>query len=391
MIKKLTVIICSLILLSSCNNENKKLPEIKKEDTIRSIKIETKDQFNWDKYDHAYNNMSRYIAGLAKDSGSAFPQILTKAATWKKYSDVANAEWKKVDSIRLLKMDDWAKAELENERKNTKTIFYPFSGPDALHVITFFPNAKNYYLFALESLGSFPSFEKMDTATANNYINTVQNSLEDVFDKSYFITRKMMNDLSKTNVNGSTPLICLFLVRTDHKILNLKYYHLKGDGSYEETTIDSLKSFVKIDFIKNNSETPRSIYYFRTNLENKPYAKNIALQGFLNKLDSFDTYLKSASYLLHYKTFSTIKDYILARSGTVLEDDTGIPFSSFDPKIWHINLYGKYVKPVRDFSGVYQKDLQAEYERSPSKQKLPFSLGYHWGDKNQNLIKATRK
>jgi hypothetical protein len=104
------------------------------------------------------------------------------------------------------------------------------------------------------------------------------------------------------------------------------------------------------------------------------------------------TYLKSASYLMNYKTFATIRNICLAKSKSILQDDTGIGFQYIDKAKWTIQLYGNYVTPVSDFKGVFQQDLHKAYTDSTHVKALPFSLGYHWANKNtQNLMKFTKK
>jgi hypothetical protein len=104
-------------------------------------------------------------------------------------------------------------------------------------------------------------------------------------------------------------------------------------------------------------------------------------------------YAKSASYLMNYGTFSAIRNICLAKSKSILQDDTGIGFKYFDKNQWKLKLYGHYVTPVRDFKGVYDAGLAAAYAADTTAVKpLNFSLGYHWGNiNNQNLMKADRK
>ena len=95
---------------------------------------------------------------------------------------------------------------------------------------------------------------------------------------------------------------------------------------------------------------------------------------------------------MNYKTFSVIRNICLAKSKSILQDDTGIGFQYIDKAKWTIQLYGNYVKPVSDFSGVDQADLHKAYADSTNVKPLPFSLGYHWANKNtQNLMKFVRK
>ena len=383
----LILFLFGITVVVSCGENKKQVDKVVVvKDTIKALEPVPEK-----KYDRSLNDVSRFIAGLTPDTGSAFTSVCSKNANWKNYSSMNNKEWENVNTKRISFMNEWAKKELKDEHEKQADVFYPFSGPDILHAITFYPDAKNYYLLALEKCGSLPNINEMDTSATANYLNSVNSSLQDVFNKSYFITKKMMNDLSKAKVNGALPLICVFLSRTGNEVLETKYFHLKDDGSYEETTIDSLKSFVKVDFRKQGGRKVQSVYYFRTNLENPSFNKNIGLQVFLNKLDNCDTYLKSASYLLHYKTFSSIRDIILAKSKSVLEDDTGIPYSYFTADNWNVKIYGKYFFVTKDFKGVFQTDLSQRYQKDTTRTNLPFSLGYHWGDKNQNLIKAVKK
>jgi len=301
-------------------------------------------------------------------------------------------------------MDAWAASELAQQRKNNLDVFYPLSGPDILHAGTFFPDAKQYHLYALERAGSLPDLKKMKPQALNNYLNDVYTSLGDVFTKSYFITHKMLTDLQRENVNGTLPLVCVFLVRTNHKIVNVKYFHLNDDGSETRLNDDSAarhtNDFAKVYYCLNSkfcTPVPDSIIqivsYMKCDLADEGLKANKGLTAFLKNMPVSITYLKSASYLLHYKFFNSLRDAILLKSQTILEDDTGIPYKYFAKDKWNIFLYGTYVKPVDNFSGVFQDDLQKAYQDTLAQRpkKLPFSLGYHWGTNDQNLIKAEHK
>ena len=103
-----------------------------------------------------------------------------------------------------------------------------------------------------------------------------------------------------------------------------------------------------------------------------------------------NTFVKAASYLLHYETFSTIKDLTQAKSVSLLQDDTGIPYKYLSDK-WNCSVFGSYIKPIADFSGVYQKDLDSFYRINNVNDKLPFSMGYHYFTGKQNLMFAVKK
>ena len=359
-------------------------------DTIKAWQDE---DFGKITFNRKYNDIARYIAGMKAWPGSPYAK-LENDSVWSKFHRNFDYSWNQIATTRLEPMTEWGNTELATERKSKLDIFYPLSGPDILHANYFFPDAKNYRLYALEINGALPDLNNMNLKTTENYLNAVYSSLADIFKRSYFITHKMSTELNASNVNGTLPLICVFLVRTGHEIINLKYFHLNDDGTETELPKDSLgthhNDLVKVYFKNSKNNSIQMVSYMKCDLSDGAYTKNDALKTMFTKMKPCITYLKSASYLLHYGFFSQFRDLILSKSKTILEDDTGIPYKYFPGDKWYVSLYGVYVNPVSDFSGVFQTDLLDAYKdtilRKPK--KLPFSLGYHWGSNKQNLIKA---
>ncbi len=344
-------------------------------------------------FNRKYNDIARYIAGMKAWPGSPYSKE-ENDSVWIRFHKNFDFSWNQIAISRLEPMTAWGNTELAEERKAKLDIFYPLSGPDILHANYFFPDAKNYRLYALEINGALPDLDHMDIKTTENYVNEVYKSLGDIFKRSYFITSRMSTTLNAQNVNGTLPLLCVFLVRTGHEIINLQYFHLNDDGTETPLPYDSLgtrhNDLVKIYFKNSKNNSIQMVSYMKCDLSDGGYSKNIALKKMFTKMKPCVTYLKSASYLLHYGFFSQFREVILSKSKTILEDDTGIPYKYFPGDKWYVSLYGTYVKPVSDFSGVFQTDLLQAYGdtllRKPK--KLPFSLGYHWNTTKQNLIKA---
>ncbi len=397
------------LFIASCvntpheNNNASETPKPKlpaRDTTLRKTADTTKvwedEDFGKITFDRKFNDISRYIAGMKAWPGSPYSK-LENDSVWLRFHKNFDYSWNQIAVSRLEPMYTWGIAELSQERKSNLDIFYPLSGPDILHANIFFPDAKNYRLFALEINGALPNLNQMGTKTIENYINAVYTSLGDVFKRSYFITHKMSAELTAENVNGTLPLICIFLVRTGHEIINLKYFHLNDNGTLTPLPPDSLgthyNDLVKVYFKNSKNNSIQMVSYLKCDLSDEAYQKNVALQNFFTRMSVSTTYLKSASYLLHYNFFSSIRNIILSKSKTVLEDDTGIPFKYFPNNKWLVSLYGVYITPVSDFSGVFQTDLLQAYNDTliTKPKKLPFSLGYHWGTNKQNLIKAQLK
>lgn len=338
---------------------------------------------------------SRYISGLPVPTDSKFFEK-TQDSSWVKFKSRMDSSWSNIEKNRLAPMRSWAKEELKDKNDSEKALFYPFSGPDFLNAFTFFPNTPTYYMFALENLGKVPNVPSLSKKQADTLLTSVDASLSDIFKKSYFITKRMLVHLDQNKVNGVTPLILHFLVRTGNSVVDVKPISLSPAGEIVEyERLDSIRNKknrgIKITFTKKGETQVRTIYYFKVDLEDKALAVNTSFTNFLGSLGTMNCYLKSASYLLHYKDFSTIRNVVLDKCDFLLQDDSGIAYHFFNPKKWNLQLYGKYAKPVKDFSGVDQADLKLVYATDSTVKELPFTLGYHWGSKEVNMMRAIKK
>jgi hypothetical protein len=276
-------------------------------------------------------------------------------------------------------------------------LFYPFSGPDFLHAYFFFPNAPEYLFLAQEQLGEIPDLSKMKQKDLADYLDKFYYSIRDIYQRSYFITGRMNTDLHNARIKGVLPVIVFFMAQTGHYIYDVKYETLAPNGAFvplkSVTGRFSASECVTISFSTKDSKQVKTLRYFRCDISDDGFATTPVFKAFLNKNDTINTYVKSASYLLHYGTFSTIRNIILANSMAVLQDDTGIPYKYFDQQKWTTNLYGVYVKPIADFPSQYlmQSDLKSVYDSKVNLKPLPFSIGYHWSSGDQNQLLFIRK
>src|SRR4029077_8153464 len=100
-------------------------------------------------------------------------------------------------------------------------------------------------------------------------------------------------------------------------------------------------------------------------------------------------FLKSSSYLLFENGFNRVRDFLLGASNLIVQDDSGIPITYFDPNKWNLRLFGTYVGPIELFKQHYQPKL-AELFQTNAPQEFGIGFGYQWDYKKSNLIIATR-
>jgi len=390
-VKEIKIILFVVVIVGcfySCENEKK---------TSSSVLADTKDSVDevksTMKFDSSFDKTVNVFSGIKQSSENEFSYIDTTAG-WRNFASGFDSSWALIDEKRFSKMKVWRDAELTDLNAMSTNLFYPFSGPDILNAFILFPNAKAYTLLALEPIGDLPDFKKMTERQRQEYYLSVELSLNDLMNKSYFITRNMLKDLQKHKVNGTLPLICLFLKRTGNTIVDIKKIGIDSSGSIvQRNDTNKFKGTygVKVDFITKESDDVRSVYYFKCDLADTGIKYNKGLSRYLQNLGEVNTYLKSASYLLHYKEFSVVRNTVFEKSKGIVQDDSGIAYHYFDKDKWNIELYGKYVKPVADFPHIKEPDLKAAYENDSTIQLLPFELGYHWGTRANNMLKATKK
>ena len=130
----------------------------------------------------------------------------------------------------------------------------------------------------------------------------------------------------------------------------------------------------------------KTLYYFSTDLSNS----GVRSSGFLKfcaTLAPGNSLLKSASYLLHSGSFSTVRDFILANSATIIQDDSGIPLGYYSPKKWRFFPFGRYAGPISEFPGKYQQSYAELFRRA---QPMDFGIGYRWRSYESNLLLSVR-
>jgi len=345
--------------------------------------------------DNIFNNITSVLCGEKGKANNL--NYLFDTIAWAQHAKFIDSSWSRLERKRLVSMQKWGRKEFEKANTTSKMVFYPFSGPDYLTANAFFPNADKYIMLGLEPVGKLPDLKKFKAGDAKDYSDDFKKSLGDIFDKSYFITRKMLNDFQSQKVNGLLPVLAFFIKKSGNEILNIKYLIRRKDSiseiAYDHKDNEHKPFGVRIDFLQEGKQ--KSVFYFKYDVSNKQFNDTTVFYKYLNKqTTNCITYIKSASYLLHANFMSNMKSMILKNSDAVVQDDTGIPFKYFEEgKKFNIKLYGEYSKPVSDFPYLsLQKPLQEAFHKDSLKVgKLPFHLGYHWGTKKDVIIYAQKK
>ncbi len=338
--------------------------------------------------DSALDNLARFVAGLPQLDSNSFT-TLESDHYWQEYKTAMDKNWDKMFETRLSKMSGWRDSTLA-QHNDSLTLFYPFSGPDFLHANYLYPHASTYILAALEPIAAVPQLDTLPLSDRDKFLDTLGVSLRDIFQKSYFITKHMKTDLKQ--VKGVLPPLYFFIQRSGHEFVSQTFIGIDSTGNETEVDIKKLhwEKTPGVKLVVRNLATQeiKTIYYFSVSISNGGLTERPGFVTFVTNHAPFNTFVKSASYLMHNTHFTSIKDLILAHTENLFQDDTGIPYKDFKKNLgFEVQFYGEYVKPVKDFGDArYQPDLDSAFKASTTRQKLPFSLGYHWGSAKQHYI-----
>jgi hypothetical protein len=337
------------------------------------------------------DDTARFLAGLPPAAGSPLA-ALTNSADWQQHARRFDAMFAQEEKYSLAKVRAFSQQQLPDKHHS---MLYMFSGPDFLYASSFFPTATTYVLSALEPVGDVPQLAGLPRASVDGSLHNLESSLGTLMNFSFFITKNMKTQLQDGQVFGTLPILYVFLARTGKTIHDVSFVSLDADGNIQpppagirtRQRAESGANGVKIVF-SDGTGPNQTLYYFSTNLADDG-VKNSGFLQFCDKLGAADSFIKSASYLLHYGSFTRVRNFILARSATVVEDDSGIPLAYFDPKKWKLDPYGRYLGPIGEFPSSYQPAMEELY-RNSNPVPLDFGIGYRWKRNESNLLIARK-
>lgn len=344
------------------------------------------------------DDAARFLAGLP-GRGTSPLKLLESDPAWREHSRRMDAMFADFSGRRAPQMREFARTELGRRADLACPVFYPFSGADALTLLTFFPGRKTYVMAALEPPGRVPLPRELPAESLPRLLPPLASTLESLLHKSFFVTREMDRQLRGQITDGVAWPLLIQLARSGYVITGHEYITLDGKGKpalrHQDTrrAQSGLNRGLRLHLADPESSSPLVLYYFSLNLDDAHLRANPAFLKFVASLGPVCTMLKATSYMLHDSGFSRIRSLILDRSSLILQDDTGIPWRFLSSGAWDVQLYGDYEQPYgKVFQFRLQRDLRAAYESPQNRVKpLQFRIGYGAGRVTSNLQIARRK
>jgi len=330
------------------------------------------------------DDTAKFLAGMMPYADSPLTP-LTRDPAWQRHAKFFDTAFAQLEARQIAKIRAWSETNLAAPKP---TMFYMFSGPDFLYANAFYPHATTYVLSALEPPGSVPDLTRLPRGGVGAALYNVERSLASILSFSFFITKQMKVDLHAGQISGTLPILYVFLARSGKTIRSVSPIALDDKGAAyfgNENPGPNAVRGARIIFAGSDG-VEKTLYYFSTDLSNI----GVRASGFLkfcSTLAPGNSLLKSASYLLHSGNFTTVRDYILANSATIIQDDSGIPLAYYSTRKWRFFPFGRYAGPISEFPGRYQESYAELFRRA---QPMDFGIGYRWRSHESNLLLAVK-
>jgi len=330
------------------------------------------------------DDTAKFLAGMTPSADSPL-MPLTRDPSWQRHAKFFDQAFAQLEQRQLSRIRAWSETNLAAPRP---TMFYMFSGPDFLYANAFYSKATTYVLSALEPPGSVPDLTRLPRGGVGSALYNVERSLSSILSFSFFITKQMKTDLHAGQISGTLPVLYVFLARSGKTVKEAIPVALDEQGTLHfgnENPGPNAARGARITFAGPDGVT-KTLYYFSTDLSNS----GVRASGFLKfcaTLGPGNSLLKSASYLLHSGNFTTVRDFILANSSTIVQDDSGVPLAYYSAKKWRFFPFGRYAGPIGEFPGRYQQSYAQLFTRA---QPMDFGIGYRWRTHESNLLLSVR-
>jgi hypothetical protein len=219
--------------------------------------------------------------------------------------------------------------------------------------------------------------------------------------QNYFTRKRMRREFANPHFSGTSPVLLIFMTRLGLKIDFWERVQLDNMGKLIPETEahiadknpDKIEA-VRIYFHKPGEKYSRDLTFFRMYINENSADENTSEGKFFVSQGRFNLLLKSAEYVLQLPMYEKFIQAILAKTDTVVQDDSAIPFKAFDKAVWGAKVFGVYTARARlqNTPNVPdQVELQSEFKQSAL--ALPFKYGYGVlkGNDKSNLMILSRK
>ncbi len=320
---------------------------------------------------------ARFIAGLPQLCDNVF-RVAEAQSYWKNHRTRLNRNWQLLQTGRMDSLRVWQRDFFSTLIHDSLPVFYPFSGMDLLHPLMLYPHSRRYIFWSGDPVIKMPDLQHLNDDNRKIYLQSVENSLRDLFQQYYSVTTPF---LSRDKTQGVLPMLEVMLVRSGFEILEMDRVALDSAGTLYYTLVDPQREGwahgIRFSFRFPEAEELRELYYFSLDPSDRNLQAYQGLLVFMLRQGPVNTLLRATEYSTHYVAYTKLRNLILQLSASVFQDDTGIPLRYIAKNdSWQTVLFGQYDWPAEKHADiVYQPLLDSLYKTRRQEEdvyRIPF-------------------
>ena len=283
-----------------------------------------------------------------------------------------DAAWQSYQKNMGQVMSSWARTEINQAAGGT--VFYPFSGPDFVTVAQLFPVANRFVLVAMQAAGEPTVLSQMSSTRAQSFQAKFLREWIKFSRLAFFRTDDLNEDLQDKQAQiGVTTILITFALYLGYDVTEV--YPIALDtksGQFVRTTGD----WKSVRLLLSKGGKPVVLDYVSLNLSDAGLSQADPLRVWVERESHNPVLLKAASHLLQENYFSILRDFLVANSKMVVQDETGLNYT-YLAKIGPVDLYGKFLYPYELFNRKKQESLAQAYVNAKNIKPLPFAFSYN--------------
>jgi hypothetical protein len=383
-----------VLALASCTGNStaaKKADTAPKKDTVKAVQ-KAKPAAEKMPEDAKLTAFCRFIAGM----GDTLAFKANRTGAWRSFSAQNNGKWQQLQTRVGKPIETWVKGAGLEVANEPKTLFYPFAGGDFYYAHSFFPKQDTIIMIGLEPGGSIYNPDTVGAATLADYYSSLQHSMFFPHRLGFFRTKSMAVDFNKSILNGTMHTVLFYLARFRASVHYISHFDLDKNGGEINTIAAAAmkkgqkKTAYRVGYSLPGDSAVREVIYLSYDASNGNLSARPNLMNWLNNRGNVVTFFKAASYLMHYSSFTSMREFVSKHTVRLLQDDSGLPYDYMLKNNFEVKLLGQYSKTISLFKNEFQPSLKAAYEKAKP-EKLPFNIGYNAEFGECNLQWAKKK
>jgi hypothetical protein len=271
-----------------------------------------------------------------------------------------------------------------------KTVVYPFAGGDLSTALTVYPDADEITTLSLEPAGDPRALSRLADRQLRPALATVARELASLYRSSYSKTMNMIVAMRGAKLPTQLIFGLSALAIHGYEPMSMRYFRVTPQGDIEYLTdadfaaIDKIAdvgkrnralSNVELRFRKLGATREQTYRHVMANLDDGHLQADPAALLHLQKKGKVAGMTKAASYLLSFRSFSTMRKYIIDHVDWMVSDSTGLPPKHGLPAGFEYETHGSYEASNMPVGKEVTPQWRALYLRQP-KRRLSFRFGY---------------